>query len=48
MAIDFLERHLVCETETKEDHAGYPEEEDIPASFEDGGWVELLEVKSLA
>ena len=39
-----VEGQLSSEFETEHDHASDPEEEDVVASLEDGGWIEALEV----
>ena len=47
VAEDFREGDLPCELDPEHDHARNPEEENIPASLEDGHWVELLHVGGL-
>ena len=47
MAEDLVEGYFTSEMDAKEDHAGYPEEEDIPPCFKECTGVERLEVGSL-
>jgi len=47
MAVNLLEGHLARQVNTKENHAGDPEEEDVPACFKDGGWVEFIQISGL-
>ncbi len=47
MYIDRVKRHLSAEVERHHDHAGHPEEDDVEASDEYRGWVELAHLRRL-
>lgn len=48
VAEDLVEGDFAGEVHTEHDHAGDPEEEDVPARLEDVGGVEGLEVVGLS
>ena len=47
VAKDLVEGYFTSEVDAEEDHAGYPEEEDIPSCFKKCAGVERLKVRSL-
>lgn len=47
MAEDFVEGHGTGEVDSEHHHSGDPEEEDVPARFENVGRVESVEIGGL-
>lgn len=47
VAVDLLEGHLTGELDAKEDHAGDPEEDNVPAGLEERSRIEASDVLRL-
>lgn len=47
VTVDFGEGNLAGQVDAQHDHAGDPEEQDVPARLQDGGWVEIPEILRL-